>query len=330
MSLLLGQRKSPESVSPKSEADSPSTTTQVAGVPLLMRLPDLRPTSSSPAASKPATGVTSETDAAPQERPESVTAKPIGAVEQSKPDDGAEGQSPGVKSAAARAFAWRSSLWHLLIPLGLLVLFLAAWAIIRSPSEEPLDGSAETEIEAPDIDTGKLVSPEDLALPEFEPIDGPEESTDRQLSEAAPATTPDAETTSGAVEASVPDSAPDAGVDAPSSISSAPPLLESSEDPRATTADGPHDGPVGQSYNMASNPSAPPQAASVPTQAPPAPSQTSKGFNYPTTDPATYGYSSEANSMPDGQPATNRYSYPTTGAPSLHAPSGAAPGVQSR
>jgi hypothetical protein len=127
-------------------------------------------------------------------------------------------------------------------------------------------------------------------------------------------------------------------VDVPSGVSSAPPLLEGSDDPRTNSADG-FAGQTynGQSYNMASNPAAPAQTPSMPAQAPAAPTQapftppqTSKGFNYPTTDPSAHGYSPEANSTPVGQPATNPYSYPTTGAPSLHAPSGAAPGVQPR
>jgi len=331
MSLLLGQRKSLESGSPKSDADSPSTTTQVGGIPLLMRLPDLRPAKSLPSASQAETGKTSETDAAGQQPPESLETS--SAAEQSKDVDGEDGRPRSAETSGGQTFGWRSSLWHLLIPIGLLVLFLAVWAVVSSPGEQPSESSAETEIEAPDIDTGELVSPENLAMPEFEPIDNPEESTDPQLSEAAPATAPGTDTTGDSVDASIPDSAREMDVDVPSDISSAPPLLETSDDPRTTTADG----FVGQPYNMASKraapaqtPSMPAQAPPAPKQAPPAPPQTSKGFNYPTTDPSAYGYSPEANTMPGGQPATNPYSYPTTGAPSLHAPSGAAPGVPPR
>jgi hypothetical protein len=286
-----------------------------------MRLPDLRSTRSAPSSADPETKEVSETVAPSQQQRENVAAETLEGDQKSEDDKRQRSPAPSGEPSGARISAWRSSLWHLLIPIGLLVLFLAAWAVISRPGEDASGESAETEIEAPDIDTGELVSPEDLALEEFEPVTGAEASTDDQLSDAAPTQTPES-SGSGPTNDATSGSTQDVEVDAPADLSSAPPLLEGSDE-SASIFPG-HPSEQEQEYELAANPNAR-------SQTPPNPEDSQQGFSYPTTDPTKYGYSQEADSTPSVQPPpANPYSYPTTGAPPLRASSGAAPGVQQR
>ncbi|MEQ8791729.1 MAG: hypothetical protein RIC55_36035 [Pirellulaceae bacterium] len=333
MSLLLGQRKPAESVSPTTGVGSPSSTApastaHVAGVPLLLRLPDLRRPSPTKAGhddkregGPPAEPT--EVKHGPEHNKTAASERASAAAPRDEQSDNdrertkADGAANTTATAKPRSSGWRNSLWHLLIPIGLLVLFLAAWAVMSSPGEDEPGDAAGAGVETPDIETGELISPQELAFPEYEPEVGPDVVPDEfggdQLSEAAPSL-PEAAPTGDPLDSGVPASPPDSG--ATSNVSGAPPLLENKQNDVV---------PAGEQV-----PGQPPIASSNPaTDTPSSPSTPT--YSYPTTDPATFGSGSppaEVAPRIGRQPASNPYNYPSTGAPSLNASSGAAPGVQ--
>lgn len=318
MSLMLQQRTSAQTAAPKQpgERGTRSGFSSVAGVPLLLRLPDLSPGAQDRTTAQHVTqAAVSSGSSAAGGRDDAKSSTP-------EPD-----HNPG-SSAGARAFfknrisrsTWHNSLWHLLIPISLLCLLLVVWAVMSAPSTEETKPTGGAEIVTPDIEGGELVSPDELVLPEVQPPPATEDTAREQLTEVAPSPTDPDETdmTPAGDETMDTESRNAPGAAGPQWIGT-----KSGSFPAQGHGATPEAMQPGRNASSADGPT----GRNVEGQA------ARPSFNYPPTDPTTYHYSNDSNEgfapRVGQRPGDPSFHYPSTGAPPLGA-SGAVPGVERR
>jgi hypothetical protein len=343
MSLLINPRNDVDSrTQRRTPQRSPNKEVAlVAGVPLLLRLPDLNGDSSKR-----------------RKKIEPRVAKLPQAGSASKPNAKAAGNTPAATStlgapsapasAGAAASAWRSGVWQLLALILLPVLFLVAWLVLSRTGQDDAQPKDDENIASPTVEMGQPAPPESIVSAQGAPAPSSTPIAESQADVAAPA----ALTPSPAVESATPITPAD-GQSAANAA--APPLLSNSavgHSPNTpfTPADGGWNTPAQQSNNPAqqsnnaaqqsNNAAQPWNNAAQPWEHVATPPQSPAGSSpagsppvsaYPSTDPNTYQYPEAPSARVGQRPSEYAFPYPSTGAPPVFGGlGGQSPGAQRR
>jgi hypothetical protein len=263
---------------------------QMAGLPVLLRLPDLAEGSASRRSTSRESAVRSEAEKTP---PPHVDRKPQGGAAEHPTGAKSEANAQaGTQSTPAKP-AWRNFTWQLLILILLPVLFLAAWYILSSPNRDSTETKADDGVAAPEIELGEPVPPEAIVSPAMPPDSAQAESTSPTTSPSDHV--PESKWSNGGGMTEANSTSVDGGTTFDSTGRSA--QLQAKAPP---TVDGGPSAAIpanGSGGNGGSSPARAPQP------------------DYPSTDPSTFHYPSTANDRVGQMPSAGGFSYPSTGAP---------------